>query len=570
MIKKYYKKKYIGYTKKPSVLKVIPLGGLEEVGKNMTVLEYGQDILIIDMGLQFPTEEMLGIDYVIPDISYLQDKKDRIKGVVITHGHYDHIGAIPYLLPKLDFPKIYATKLTKGMIEKLVSEYDFSNKVTIHSFVESDILYLGPFRLEFFHVNHNIPDGVGIGVFTPVGLLVFTGDFKFDNTPINEKPTNFTKIASLAGQGVLALFSDSTNAESPGFAVSEQEIKKIIDRLFAQAKGRIIFSSFASLIARIQEVIESASKYGRKIAVSGRSMANNIEIAAKLGYLKYPEDIFIKINEINKYPDNKIVILCTGSQGEDMAALSRMARGEHKHVQIRKGDTVILSSSIIPGNERSVFAIYDNLLRQGAEVIYEKIMDIHTGGHAKAEELKMMIRMVSPKYFIPIHGERHMLEAHKKIAQDLGLPQENIFVADNGQIIEFSSEGGRLTDRKVPTSYVMVDGLGVGDVGQIVLRDRQAMAKDGVFVIIVTVDHKTGRLVTSPDIISRGFVYMKESEKLIADVRQKIKKLMASGTKEGIPADWSHIKMKIREEIGQFLYDQTERRPMVLPVVIEV
>ncbi len=553
------------------VVRVIALGGLEEIGKNMTLFEYRNDIVIIDMGFQFPTEEMPGIDYVIPDVTYLEDKKDRIRGVIFTHGHYDHIAAAPYLLSKIGFPRMYATALAKGMLEKLLSEHNLGQNVPINVInPDRDTLRLGGFQVEFFRVNHNIPDSIGIILTTPAGTFVHTGDFKFDTTPINEPITDFGKLAVVGNRGVLALFSDSTNAEQGGYAVSEREIKKMMEQIFNEAQGRVIVASFASLLARVQQVFDASAKYGRKVGVFGRSLANNIEIALKLGFLKASPQLFLKPNEINRLPDEKVVILSTGSQGEDMAALARMARGEHKQVKIKKGDTVILSSSVIPGNERSVVTLYDGLLAQGANVYYQKIMDVHTGGHAKQEELKMMIALTKPKYLVPIHGELHMRVAHKKVALTMGMADDHILLPDNSQVMEFGAFGGRITDKRVPSSFVMVDGLGVGDVGQVVLRDRQHMSKDGIFVVIVTVDHRTGGLVSSPDIISRGFVYLRENEKLLAETRTMIKKIMARSVKEGIPADWSHIKMRVREEIGQFLYEQTRRRPMIIPVVIEV
>jgi len=553
------------------VVRVTALGGLEEVGKNMMVFEYRNDIIIIDMGFQFPTEEMPGIDFVIPDVSYLEDKKDRIRGVIFTHGHYDHVMAAPFLLPKTGYPRMYATALTKGMLEKILSEHALGQSPVINVInPEKDVLRLGSFQVEFFRVNHNIPDSIGVILTTPVGTFVHTGDFKFDMTPVNEPVTDFAKIAAVGQRGVLALFSDSTNAEQAGYAVSEREIKKMMEQIFNEAEGRIIVASFSSLLARIQQVFDATAKYGRKVGVFGRSMANNIEIGLKLGYLKASPQLFLKPNELNRQPDEKVVILSTGSQGEDNAGLARMSRGEHKQVKIKKGDTVILSSSVIPGNERSVVTLYDGLLAQGANVFYQKIMDVHTGGHAKQEELKMMIALTKPKYLIPIHGERHMRVAHQKIGFVMGLTEDKVLLPDNSQVMEFGAFGGRVTDKRVPSSFVMVDGLGVGDVGQVVLRDRQLMSKDGIFVIIVTVDHRSGSLVSSPDIISRGFVYLRESEKLLADTRSMIKKIMAKGVHEGIPADWSHIKMRVREEIGQFLYDETRRRPMIIPVVIEV
>lgn len=554
-----------------SKLRVIPLGGFEEIGKNMTVFEYGDDIIIVDMGFQFPDEEMLGIDYVIPDTSYLEGRKNKIRGAIITHGHMDHTGAIPYIIPKKFNPPIYTAKLTAEMIKKRQEEFGTVSDLQINVVdPDKDVIQLGVFRIEFFRVNHNIPDGMGVAIHTPVGLLVYTGDFKFDHTPVDEKPTDFSKLAKYGGQGVLALFSDSTSVDQQGHSISEQEIGKNLDDIVADVKGRLIIASFSSLISRIQQIINAAAKHGRKVAIVGRSMNDNIGIARELEYLKTPKGIFVDIREAKKLPDHEVVIITTGSQGEEMSGLMRMASGAHKDVRIKKGDTVILSSSPIPGNEFSIVGMMDNLFREGARVIYNKLMDVHTGGHARQEDLKLMIDLIKPKYLVPIHGERHKLVMHGDIAQSIGMKEENILVIDNGQIIEFDqNKNGRVTKEKVSSGYVMVDGLGVGDVGNIVLRDRQVMSKDGIFVVILTIDRRTGRLLNSPDIISRGFVYMRESEDLINNARDQIRKSLEK--KDGTyPSNWSYIKTKIREDIGEFLYKHTQRRPMVLPVVIEV
>lgn len=552
-------------------LRVIPLGGVEEIGKNMTIFEYGNDIIIVDMGFQFPDEEMLGIDYVIPDTTYLEDKKDRIRGVIVTHGHMDHTGGIPYLMPKKFNSPIYTGKLTAEMIRKRQEEFGTASDIKINIVdPDKDIIQLGVFKIEFFRVNHNIPDGMGLAIYSPVGLLIHTGDFKFDHTPVDERPTDFSKLAKYGGENVLALFSDSTSVDQPGHSISEKDIGKNLEEIFSGIKGRLIVASFSSLISRIQQIINSAEKFGRKVAVVGRSMNDNVAICRELQYLKTPKGILIDIMEARKLPDNEVVILTTGSQGEEMSGLMRMASGDHKSVKIKKGDTVILSSSPIPGNERSIVTMMDNLFREGAKVIYKKLMDVHTGGHARQEDLKLMIDLVKPKYLIPIHGERHKLVMHGDIATSIGMPGENIMVLDNGQIIEFdSNHNGMIKKEKLQVGYVMVDGLGIGDVGNIVLRDRQVMSKDGIFVVILTIDRKTGRLLNSPDIISRGFVYMRESEELINGARDKVRKSLEK--KDGTyPSNWTYIKNKIREDIGDFLYYHTQRRPMVLPVVIEV
>lgn len=552
-------------------LRVIPLGGVEEIGKNMTVFEYGNDIIIVDMGFQFPDEEMLGVDYVIPDTTYLENRKEKIKGVIITHGHMDHTGAIPYLMPKKLNVPIYTGVLTAQMIKKRQEEFGTASEIEINTVnPDKDTLQLGVFKIEFFRVNHNIPDGMGLAIHTPAGLIVYTGDFKFDHTPVDEKPTDFSKLAKYGGQGVLALFSDSTSVDKPGYSISEKDIGKNLDDIVSDVKGRLIVASFSSLISRIQQIIDAAQKHGRKVAVVGRSMNDNVQIARDLQYLKSPKGTFIDISEAKRLSDNEVVIITTGSQGEELSGLMRMASGEHKDVKIKKSDTVVLSSSPIPGNEQAIVGMMDDLIREGAKVIYSKIMDVHTGGHARQEDLKLMIDLTKPKYLVPIHGERHKLVMHGDIAQSIGMNEENILVVDNGQIMEFDKrQVGRIIKEKAQSNYVLVDGLGIGDVGNIVLRDRQVMSKDGIFMVILTIDRKTGRLLNSPDIISRGFVYMRESEELINGARGKIRKSLEK--KDGTyPSNWIYIKNKIREDIGSYLYEHTQRRPMVLPVVIEV
>lgn len=560
-----------GFFKKPA-LRFIPLGGLEEVGKNMSAVEYGNDILVIDMGLMFPNEDMPGIDYVIPDINYLVENKEKIRGVIITHGHLDHTGAIPYIIDKLGSPQIYSAPLTNGLIKKRLEEFGLENRVKLATITPGEeTLQLGAFKVDTFRLNHNIPDSMGLSITTPEGILVYATDWKFDHTPADGKPTDFSKLAELGGQGVLALFSDSTNAQKPGHTISEKEVEDVLFKLVENAKGRVIIATFSSLISRIQQILNVAKKMNRKVAFSGRSMLANVEVASSLKALIIPPDAVIDVGEVGKYPDNRVIIVCTGSQGEERSALTRIAAGEHRQIKIKKGDTVILSSSPIPGNERSVNDVMDNLFREGAKVIYQKLMDVHTSGHAYQEDLKLMIGLIKPKFFIPIHGERHKLMVHAGLAQDVGIPEENILVSDNGQIIEFADDKGSVTNKRVPASYVMVDGLGVGDVGNIVLRDRKAMAADGIFVVIVTVNHETGQIVTSPDIISRGFIYMRENENLVHKSRAEIKRLFAKHISDGkARGDWALIKTKIREDLGDFLYKETERRPMVIPVVIEV
>ncbi|MEO8065464.1 MAG: ribonuclease J [Candidatus Doudnabacteria bacterium] len=557
-----------------ATLKVIPLGGIEEVGENMTVLEYGDDILVIDMGLGFPDETMPGIDYIIPNTKYLEDNKKRIRGVIITHGHLDHIGAIPYIMPKIGDPPIYTMKLTGELIKKRLEEFHLLGRSQIHELNKDDVLTLGNFRIRFFRINHNIPDGVGLAINTPAGLLVYATDWKFDHTPVDGRPTEFDKLAKFGGEGVALLMSDSTNAEKPGYSMSEKTLGDTIDRIMTEAKGRVIFATFSTLISRVQQVIDAAFKSNRKIVITGRSLVNNVEICLATNYLKMPaKGMIIKMEQARKLPDNQVVILTTGSQGEEASALARIARSEHKTIEIKKGDTCVVSASPIPGNERAVSGILSNLARLGARVLYQKILDIHTSGHAYQEDLKLMISLTKPKNFMPIHGEHHMLVAHAQLAKDVGVPEENIFILDNGQMLEMAPTGLHITEAKIPTGYVYVDGLGVGDVGEVVLRDRQVMSKDGMFVIIMTIDRKTSKLTNPPDIISRGFIYMKGSEDLLKEVKHEVRKVVESkGKGNGTMREpnWSFIRSEVRDQIGEFLFQRTERRPMVLPVVIEV
>ena len=560
------------YTASRQNLRIIPMGGVEEVGENMTVLEYGDDLIVIDMGLAFPDDTMPGIDYIIPDTKWLEENKKRIRGVIITHGHLDHIGATPYILPKLGDPPVYTLALTAAFVKKRLEEFGLLGRSKINVMTKDDVLTLGSFKIRFFRTNHSIPDGVGICISTPVGQIVYATDWKFDHTPVDGKPTEFDKIAKFGAEGVLLLMSDSTNAVKPGYCVSERELGYTIDRTFADIKGRIIFANFSTSISRIQQVFDSAAKYNRKVIVTGRSMVNNIEIALSLGYLKIQPKIIIKSEVAKKFPDNQIVILTTGAQGEDAAGLARIARGDHKTVKIKKGDTTIVSASPIPGNERAISAMLSNLTRLGSHVIYNKTLDIHTSGHAQQEELKLMIALVKPKFFMPIHGEHHMIVAHAELAKGMGIPEANIFTLDNGQILEITSakEAKITSDSKIASGYVFIDGLGIGDVGEVVIRDRQVMAQDGMFVIIMTLDRRSGKLISQPDIISRGFIYMKGNDDLIREVKHEVRKLVESKGKEKLEPNWAYLRNVIRDEIGEYLYQKTERRPMVLPVVIEI
>lgn len=568
VIKKVQKVKKIS---KPTMnkLKIIPLGGMEEVGRNMTLFEYGKDIIIIDMGLQFPEEDMLGIDYVIPNITYLKGKTENIRGVIITHGHYDHIGAIPHLMPKLGNPVIYTAKLTAGIIRKRQEEHKNLPALNIQEIDKNSKVKLGSFNLEFFHVNHNIPDSLGVLIKTPVGNLVHTGDFKLDYDPVYEAPADLNRIAQIGNLGILALMADSTDAEEPGNQISEREVGQELEKIFEQAPGRIIIGTFASLLSRVQQIFWIAEKLNKKVLVEGRSMKTNVEIAHQLGYLKFKPGTLVDESSFKSVPENKLVILCTGAQGERRAVLMRIANNEHRFIHFKHHDTVIFSSSVVPGNERTVQNLKDTIYKHDARVIHYQMMDIHAGGHAKQEDLKIMMRLIKPKFFIPIEGNHYMLRINGDIAKATSIPGGNIIIGENGRIIECTKNRCKLTKKEVPADYVFVDGLGVGDVSQIVLRDRKMMSADGMLVIIATIYKKTGRLVQNPDIISRGFVYLKENKKLIEQTRSKAKKILHDSDPKS-PAFESYIKDKIRNDIGQFLYSKTKRRPMILPVLIEV
>lgn len=555
-------------------LRVIVLGGLEEVGRNMTLIEYNQEIIIIDMGLQFPEEGMHGIDYIIPNTDYLKGKEDWIKGVIITHGHMDHIGAIPHLMGKIGNPPMFMGGLAKGIVNRRCEEYRSCPKLGITTIDETSRIKLGAsFQIEFLRVNHSIPDCFAVIIHTPLGTVIHTGDFKIDFSPVNDKPADLNRIAQIGGQGILLLLSDSTNASNPGYQVSESSIGDEIDKIIEKIEGRIIIGTFASQLSRVQKIFDLARKYNRKIYLQGRSMNDNVDIAYKIGYLKFDPKILIKDNDLKRLSDDKIMILGTGAQGESNAFIMRVVNGEHRTIHIKKGDTIIFSSSVIPGNERTIQSLKDMLVRQGAKVIHYEMMDVHAGGHAKQEDLKLMMRLLKPKYLMPIEANHYMLKAHAELGEQVGIPKTNIFLADNGQVVElFKDNGvsiGKLTNEKVPSDYVMVDGLGVGDVSNIVLRDRKMMAEDGMIVIIATVDSKTGDPIGNPDIISRGFVYMKENKELIEGTRMKAKNIVKNHSIKG-QADVDHIKNKIRNELGQFLFQKTQRRPMVLPVVILV
>ena len=547
-------------------VQIIPLGGLGEIGKNMTVFRYGDDIILIDAGLMFPEDDMLGIDLVIPDITYLIDNKDKVKAIFLTHGHEDHIGALPYVMKQLEVP-VYGTALTLGILQGRLRENGVSdeNLVTIKP---GDKIGAGAFNLEFIRVNHSIPDAVSIVIKTPIGTIIHTGDFKFDQTPVDGQVTQFNKFAEFGDAGVLALLADSTNAERPGFTQSEKMVGQTFDDEFRYARNRIIVATFSSNVHRIQQVVDSAVKYKRKVAVIGRSMINVVNIAMELGYLNIPEGVLIDIDETNNYTADQIVIITTGSQGEPMSALTRMAMNDHKKVGIMPGDTVIISATPIPGNEKLVSRTINHLYKLGAEVIYEKSNGVHVSGHASQEEIKLMHNLVRPKYFIPVHGEYRHLIKHANIAKDLGMPKENIVIAENGSVIELSKEGINVAG-KIQSGKVLVDGLGVGDVGNIVLRDRRLLSQDGIMIVVVTIDHETYQVVSGPDIVSRGFVYVREAEDLMEEAREKVLSALDRCETNGV-TEWSMIKSAIRDSLGRFLCERTRRRPMILPIIMEI
>ena len=557
---------------KQANLRIIPLGGLGEVGRNMTLFEIEGKILICDVGFRMPGEDMPGIDYIVPNISYLKNRRKDILGIVFTHGHYDHIGAVPYLIDKIWHPglEIYASPLTRGIILRRQEDFPNLPNLNINEVKNGSRIKMGPFRIEFFHQNHNIPDNLGLFIETPVGNILHTSDFKFDPNPVNDLPTDLQKLRAIASRKILLLLSDSTGAEEENHSLSEKTIEKNLEEIFKKVNGRIIAATFSSLINRIQQMISLSEKYGRKVAIEGYSMKTNVEIGKVLGFIKAKKGTIIKGKEINEYPDSKVTILCTGAQGEGSAVLMRIATREHPFLKLKKGDSVILSSSVIPGNERTVQNLKDDILRQGCRVFHYKIMDIHAGGHAQKEELKEMINIMKPAFFIPIHGQYSMLAAHAEIAREAGIPEKNAVVVENGQIVNLTSKSLSVEKRQVPSNYIMVDGLGIGDVGEIVLRDRQMLAEDGMFVIVTIVDKQSGKVKGSPDIISRGFVYLRESKDLMRETRRKVIDIIHHATDSGGAVNWTYIKEEIRNKIGQFFFTKTKRRPMILPVVIEV
>jgi len=548
-------------------LSLIPLGGLGEIGKNMMVVRYDKEIMVIDSGLSFPEDELLGIDIVIPDITFLIENKDMIKGIVLTHGHEDHIGALPYVLKEINVP-VYGTKLTLGLVQEKLKENNIGN-VKLIPVQPKDKIKLGKhFNVEFFKVSHSIPDVVGLVIHTPVGIILHAADFKFDQTPVDGEVTDFATISEYGKKGVLVLLSDSTNVERPGYTLSERAVGEAFDEIFRNAKGRIIVATFASNVHRIQQVVNAAYKYNRKVAIVGRSMVNVATIAQETGYLTIPENVLVSIDEISSYPSERITILTTGSQGEPMSALTRMAMSDHRRVKIASGDTVIISASPIPGNEKLVAKTINQLFYLGAEVIHESVSGIHVSGHASQEELKLMINLVRPKFFVPVHGEYRHLVKHAKLAVQMGIPEENIFVAENGQVLDFNAKKGAINGR-VTSGRILIDGLGVGDVGNIVLRDRKQLSQDGIFIIVVTIEKESNLVVAGPDVISRGFVYVRESEELMDKSREKVKIVLDNCFEKGI-TDWSTIKSQIKDALSRYLYEKTKRRPMLIPIIMEV
>ena len=552
---------------KPSNLKIIPLGGLHEIGKNMTVFEYENDIIIVDCGLAFPEDDMLGVDLVIPDITYLEKNKEKIRGLFITHGHEDHIGAIPYFLKKINVP-IYATRLTCGLIRNKLEEHKLLKSTKLIEVQQGETIKAGKFSVEFIRSSHSIPDSVAFAIKTPVGVIVHTGDFKIDYTPIDGKIMDLGRLAELGNEGVLALMSDSTNSERKGFTMSEKTVGAVFERFFDGCKKRIVVATFASNVHRVQQIVDCAVRYNRKIAVCGRSMINMINTARELDYIKVPDNVFIDIDMIKNYTDDQLVIITTGSQGEPMSALTRMASGEHRKVQITPNDLVIISANPIPGNEKLVSKVIDDLMQIGAEVVYSALADVHVSGHACQEEQRLMLALVRPKYFLPVHGEYRQLKAHAETAEEIGIDKDNIFMLSNGRVLELNENECKFTT-SVQSGRVLVDGLGVGDVGNIVLRDRQHLSQDGLIIIVMTMDSSTGEIIAGPDVISRGFVYVRESENLMENVKSVIRNEIEKCERNHI-TDWSTIKSNLRDNLKDYIAAKTKRNPMILPIIMEV
>ncbi len=548
-------------------LKVIPLGGLGEIGKNMMVLEYENDIIIIDAGLMFPEEEMLGIDLVIPDLSYVTERKEKVRGIIITHGHEDHIGALPYLLPQLDNTPVYATKLTNGLIRVKLKERKTREGVNLKILDPGKEISLGKFKIELFPVCHSIPDAAGIIVRTPVGTIVHSGDFKVDYTPVSGRPTDLSRLSQLGAQGVLLLLSDSTYAELPGYTPSEQTVGESLDHVIGSAPGRVIVTTFSSLISRIQQVIDAAARHQRRVFIIGRSMTDTVRISLELGYIKAPEGTLGRIDEIKGLPPEKIVLVTTGSQGEPTSALVRMANRDHRHVNIQRGDTIVLSATPVPGNESLVNRTVDNIFKLGARVIYNKLGQVHVHGHASQEELKLVLSLVKPKYFVPVHGEYRHLSLHARLAESIGIPEENTFVMEDGDVLELSANTAKING-KVSSGHVYVDGLSVGDIGGVVLRTRRMLSRDGIVVVIIAVNRQSGKLVGRPDIVTRGFIDTREFMGMMNESRELLAKTLDHSG--GRVAEWSFINNKVRDTLEKFYYNRTKRRPMILPFMVKV
>jgi len=555
------------FKKNTNKVKVMALGGLNEIGKNMTVIEYKDEIVVIDAGLSFPEDEMLGVDIVIPDITYLLKNKDKVKGIFITHGHEDHIGALPYILKKIDVP-VYGTRLSIGLIEVKLKEHKLNN-VKLNVVTPKQIIKLKNISVEFIKNNHSIPGSCSLAVHTEQGVIFHTGDFKIDLTPIDGDVMDIHRICELGSAGVLLMLADSTNVEKPGFTMSERTVGAGLDDLFRKANGsRIIVSTFASNIHRLQQIINMAVKFNRKVAVSGRSMVNVIGVAKELGYLDMEDDTLVDLNDLSKYDDKELVIITTGTQGEPMSALARMSSSEHKKIEIKKGDLVIISAHPIPGNEKLISKVINLLFERGARVVYNDIADIHVSGHAAQEDLKLINRMVKPKFFMPVHGEYRMLKRHAELANELGMPDQNVFVMQTGQVLELDRNSAKVT-ATVPTGNVLVDGLGVGDVGNIVLRDRKHLSEDGLMIVVVTISKEDGKVLAGPDIISRGFVYVRESEDLMDGAKKVIKDVLTECEEKNIK-EWAYLKNNIKENLKEYLYIKTKRNPMILPIIMEV
>ena len=548
-------------------VKIIPLGGLNEIGKNMTAIEYKNDIVIIDCGLKFPDEDMFGIDVVIPDITYLLKHKDKVSGIFLTHGHEDHIGALPYVLKQLNVP-VYGTKLTLGIVQSKLKEHNLLSTTELITVKPRDVVRLNSVSVEFIKTNHSIADSVAIAIHTPLGAVLHTGDFKVDYTPIDCEPMEFARFAEIGKKGVLLMMADSTNVERPGYTMSEKIVGESLCRIFGKSKGRIIVATFASNIHRIQQIIDAAAMYGRKVAVSGRSMENIVQVAIELGYIKIEKENLVSIDQINKYNNDEIVIITTGSQGEPMSALARMATSEHRKVNIVSGDTIIISATPIPGNEKLVSRVIDQLFKKGAEVVYGSSEAVHVSGHACQEELKLMQTLVRPKYFIPVHGEYRHLKQHGELANSIGVPKSNILIPEIGDVIEVTRNSIKKSG-SVISGQIFVDGLGVGDVGNIVIRDRKHLSQDGILTVVVTLSKENKAIIAGPDIISRGFVYVRESEKLMDEARDIVRNVFAKCEEQKI-TDWSTLKSTVRDELRSFLYEKTKRKPMILPIIMEI